>query len=128
MGIPATDSEIIDLSERQTLSQDEVDDRNQELDRIAIRVEMLQARQHILTSELELGQHIPARTETVELDSVLFLDETVDAFDPDLEPEISKRRSLDFDVPDDEFDRRFAAFAAADVEGDHRARKWLGSA
>lgn len=138
--VSITEVSVIDLSDSANLSKEEIDERHAELDRVERKLEALQMRQEVLLTELRIDQG-PIKVETVEEpapeaspvqaqtdESVLFLDETLDAFAASPPAQRTGASSPGFDIDDVEFDERFAAFTSSDEKGDHKARRWLDRA
>lgn len=141
-GVTDTADETIDLSDHSGLSQEEIDERHAELDRVEKKLEALQLRQEVLLDELDLrretleqeldlrheGEDVASEDDDELDESVLFLDETLDAFATSPPAKRTDSFSSDFDIDDLEFDERFAAFASSDDKGDHKARRWFDKA
>lgn len=121
--------EIIDLSDGRDLSEADLNERHAELDRVVRKIDALKSRQETLLDELGLvEQSEPIHLDETDADSILFLDETLDAFAASPPPTRPAQSDADFDINDVEFDERFAAFASTDSEGDHKARRWFHKA
>ena len=118
--------DVIDLSDGGALTTNEIDERHEELARIGRKIEALKMREHVLECELglERATKLDVDLDLDDLDTQLFLDDRVDAFEATPAPS-RQDASADFEIDDTDFDLRFAAFASSDDEGDHAARRWF---
>lgn len=109
--------DVVDLThDEQQLQHDQ--GRLQELARIDEKIGALKLRRDALTTEL--GIESDKMTDSSHAD---FLDEDFDVF----AGSPTKAAIKNLDVADEEFEERFAVFAANDQKGDHKARRWFDS-
>lgn len=111
--------DVVDLTAKEQADSQQYQLRLDELAQIDEEIGALETRRDALTSELGLKKSISTASA-----QKAFLDEDFDAFAGS--PTKGKIQSLD--VEDEEFEERFATFAANDEKGDHKARRWFDSA
>lgn len=110
--------DVVDLThDGQTTQHDQ--GRFEELARIDEKIGALKIRRDLLQTELGIEQSKISTSSKAD-----FLDEGFDAFAG--APTRDAIKNLDVD--DEDFDERFAVFAANDEQGDHKARRWFDSA
>lgn len=118
-------AEIVDLSDSETPTSAEIDERHERLADLEKEIDSLREDESALRAELGLDQ----ASSSVSIDSsAIFLDETVDVFESAPRATHYEALAQVLEKEDHEFDERFAVFVSTDTEGDHKARRWLDTA